>query len=894
MVGLLLWVINSAMASTSPSFACPDMAVSATAHLLQEGLTLHRRGAIAEAAARYAEVLQTDPGNADAHYYLGMMCCQDGRFAEGAERARQALAGDPRHARAHVLLGRALNALERRGEALACFDRAISLAPEFAQAHSHRADVLSELGRHSEAVDNYDRALALEADAIEDWFNRGLALYAVGRCEEAVSSFDRAIAGRPDFVEGHLQRARVLSELQLHDDALESADKAVAIAPSVAEAWLARGNILRKFKRHGDALAAYDKALALKPDLAEAWLGRGGVFAELKRYDDALAGYEKALAKNPDLAEAWLGRGGVFAELKRYDDALAGYEKALAKKPDLAEAWLGRGNAFTELARHSDAFAAYEKALALKPDLAEAWLGRGNVFTELKRYDDAFAAYETALDLKPDLAEAWLGRGTILTERARHGDAAAAYDRALALKPDLKYAAGSRLKSKLLECDWTNLTDEVDELLSAIREGKPASVPFTVLSIPSAAADQLQCARRYVQDQPYFPALWRGEVYSHDRIRIAYLSADFYEHAVAQLSVGLFEKHDRLRFEVTGISFGPDQNSPMRQRIKRGFEHFVDVRDKSDREIAELIHRLEIDIAVDLTGFTSNNRLNVLAQRPAPVQVNYLGYPGTMGASYIDYILANSTVIPENQCAFYAEQVVWLPDSYQINDDQRHISERTPTRRECGLPDTAFVFCCFNNLYKIMPDIFDIWMRILRKTENSVLWLLERNSITSANLCREAEKCGVSSQRLIFAPVAKLPDHLARHRQADLFLDTLPYNAHTTASDSLWAGLPIVTCRGSTFAGRVGASLLKAVGLDELITSTLEDYEALVLKLAHNPSYLASIKKKLTLTRDICPLFNTEGATRHIESAYTIMWKRYQQGQAVQAVSDRLKPIRIV
>jgi protein O-GlcNAc transferase len=869
------------------------MAVSTTADLLQEGLVLHRRGAIAEAAARYADVLRANPGNADAHYYLGMICCQDGRFAEGAERARQALASDPRHVRAHVLLGRALNALERRGEALACFDRAISLAPDFAQAHSHRADVLSELGRHSEAVDNYNRAVALAPDAIADWFNRGLALDAVGRREEAVSSFDRAIAGRPDFVEGHLQRARVLSELGLHDAALESADKAVGIAPSVAEAWLARGNILRTFKRHDDALAAYDKALAIAPDLAEAWLGRGGVFAELKRHDDALSGYDKALALKPDLAPAWLSRGGVLAELKRYDDALAGYDKALALKPDLTEAWLGRGNVFTELARHSDAFAAYEKALALEPDLAEAWLGRGNVFTELKRYDDAFTAYETALDLKPGLAQAWLGRGTILTERARHGEAAAAYDRALALKPDLKYAAGSRLKSRLLECDWTNLTDEVDELLLAIRAGKPASVPFTVLSIPSTAADQLQCAKRYVQDQPSFPALWRGEAYSHDRIRVAYLSADFYEHAVAQLSVGLFEKHDRSRFEVTGISFGPDQNSPMRQRIKAGVEHFVDVRDKSDREIAELIRRLEIDIAVDLMGFTSNNRLNVLAHRPAPVQVNYLGYPGTMGASYIDYILADPTVIPEDQCQFYSEQVVWLPDSYQINDDQRKISNRTPTRGECGLPDTAFVFCCFNNLYKIMPPIFEIWMRLLKKTENSVLWLLERNAITSANLCREAEKCGVSAQRLVFAPVAKLPDHLARHRQADLFLDTLPYNAHTTASDALWAGLPVLTCLGSTFAGRVAASLLKAAGVDELITPTLQDYEALALKLAHDPSDLASTKKKLARTRDVCPLFNTERASRQIESAYTKMWQRHQQGHAPQAMSDRSGPMRI-
>jgi protein O-GlcNAc transferase len=614
-----------------------------TSDLLQDALALHRRGAVAEAAARYAEVLRADPVNADAPYYLALISCQHGRFEEGIELARKSLANDPQHARAYVILGRALSELARREEALANFDHAIALAPDLAQAHSARAVLLDVMGRNAEAIESYDRALTLAPDSFEDWFNRGAALIAVGRYNDALSSFDRAIALKPDF---------------------------------------AQADVIRP----------------------------------------------------------------------------------------------------------------------------------------------------------------------------------------------------PRVLSKLRVCDWTNL--EFAQLLTMVREQKPFSVPYAIVAIPSSPADQLQCARRYVQEQPRFPQLWRGEIYSHDRIRVAYLSADFREHATAHLAAGLFEQHDRSRFEITAISFGPNDNSQMRHRLMNAFEHFTDVENKSDQDIAELIRRLEIDIAVDLMGFTKDNRLNVLARRAALIQVNYLGYPGTLGAPYIDYILADSTVIPQDQSAFYAEQVVRLTGTYQINDDRRPIAERTPTREECGLPDTAFVFCCFNHSQKILPDIFDIWMRLLGTIENSVLWLLDGGSTASANLRAEAEKRGVSPRRLIFAPNVSLAAHLARHRQADLFLDTLPYNAHTTASDALWAGLPVLTCLGATFAGRVAGSLLKAIGLDALITHSLSEYEALAVKLAREPAYLASIKDRLARNRNAFPLFDTRRATRQIETAYLTMTDIWRRGES--------------
>jgi predicted O-linked N-acetylglucosamine transferase (SPINDLY family) len=396
--------------------------------------------------------------------------------------------------------------------------------------------------------------------------------------------------------------------------------------------------------------------------------------------------------------------------------------------------------------------------------------------------------------------------------------------------------------------------------------------------------DQLQCARAFVADQGTFPALWNAEIYHHDRIRVAYVSADFGDHPVSQLTVGLFEQHDKSRFEITGISFRPHQDSAMQRRLYGAFERFVHVTDKSDWEIADLLRRLEIDIVVDLTGFTQRNRLNVLARRAAPIQVSYLGYAGTMGAGYIDYIIADSIVIPKDHFPFYDEQVVWLPNSYLANDNKHPISGPKPTRSECGLPETAFVFCYFNNPYKITPEMFHVWTSLLKAVSNSILWLGGANPAAQANLRCEAERRDVPAKRLIFAP--RLPvfaDHLARHQQADLFLDTLPYNAHATARDALWAGVPLVTCLGSTFASRVAGSLLRAVGLDELITHSLEDYEAMALQLAKEPSRLAALKDRLARNRNTHPLFDTKRFARHIEAAFLTMWERYQRGERPEA-----------
>jgi protein O-GlcNAc transferase len=410
---------------------------------------------------------------------------------------------------------------------------------------------------------------------------------------------------------------------------------------------------------------------------------------------------------------------------------------------------------------------------------------------------------------------------------------------------------------------------------------KSIITPFTLFGYCSDASLHLKCARAFVDHQlPVFPQpLCNGRIYQHERVRIAYLSADFNWHATAYLMAELFELHDRTRFEVLGVSFGVDDKSNMRSRLIKSFDQFHDVRFKTDSDVAKMLNELEVDIAVDLKGHTGDSRPAILAYRPAPIQVNYLGYPGTMAGDFIDYVIADKIVLPFDQEAFYTEKIVHLPDCYQVNDSKRRISTHTPMRWEAGLQNEGFVFCCFNNSFKITAPMFDVWMRLLKAVESSVLWLLADNAGAAPNLRKEAAARGVDPARLVFAVRVPPEDHLARHRLADIFLDTLPCDAHTTASDALWAGLPLITCRGETFAARVAASLLNAVGLSELVTNSLDEYESLALQLARDKKTLSAIRAKLAANRDTCPLFDTNRFRRHIEAAYKTMWERYLRGE---------------
>ena len=604
------------------------------------------------------------------------------------------------------------------------------------------------------------------------------------------------------------------------------------------------------------------------------------------RLSDAERRFKEVLRHEPKHVAALNLLSVLLTHLGRCAEAEPYIKLALKLNSNSDATFYNYGLILKALNRPNEALERFSQALSINATVAETWNNRGTILNEIERYDDAIANFDKAISLQPNFSGAFCNKGKSLGKLKRYDEAFAAYDKALALKPDLTYAEGARLHSKMQLCDWSNFDAESAHLISSVRSGTQAP-PFSLLAICSSLEDQLQNATLYTAKECHLfeKLIWQGERYDHDKIRVAYLSADFCEHPVSFLMTGVFERHDRSRFDVTGISLGPDDNSEIRQRLKATFERFIDAKTFSDEQIANLVRSSEVDILVDLMGFTAGARTGVFARRPAPVQVNYLGYPATMGAEYIDYIIGDRIVIPEDKQEFYEEKIVYLPNSFHPTDQDRRISDKEFLRTDAGLPHEGFVFCCFNANYKITPDVFDIWMRILKKVEDGVLWLVVENPTAKSNLRSEAVTRGVNAERLIFAPRMSLPEHQSRLRLADLFLDTLPYNAGTTASDMLWAGLPVLTRIGDTFVGRMAASVLNAIGLPELITTTLEAYEQMAIDLAMHSEKLAVIKRKLAENRLNTPLFDTKLFTKHIEAAYSIMWERYQRGAPPESFS---------
>jgi predicted O-linked N-acetylglucosamine transferase (SPINDLY family) len=639
---------------------------------------------------------------------------------------------------------------------------------------------------------------------------------------------------------------------------------------------------LHKAGNLAEAARLYGEVLRLNPNQFEALHALASLYYQSSRYVEAERLLADALKLDSRAADAHFLRGCALQHLNRNEDAINAFNQALANKPGFIDAQMARGVARMSLHRFDDALADFDAIIAAEPENAGAWNNRGCILQGLNRNEEALACFEKAAALKQDFVEALISGGSVLAVLKRLEEAAENYEKALAINPDLAYAPGNLVLYRLQCCDWRHFERDRALIAAGLKAGKPIIQPFINVTLSTSMADQLQCARTSISHQ--WPkaqrALWRGEQYGHEKTRVAYISADFRDHAVARLIAGLFEHHDKARFETIAISLAEDDGSAMRKRFRATFDHFVDAERLSDEQVATLLRRMEADIAVDLMGFTSGCRPGILALRPVPIQVNFLGYPGTMGAPYVDYIVADRIVIPEEHWPFYAEKIVTLPDAYQCNDKERAIANLTPSRAALRLDDQAFVFCCFNNSNKLTPDIFSLWMRLLQEVDGSVLWLLEDNAAAKRNLKREAEQRGVDPERVVFAPRVRPAEHLARHRAADLFLDTLPYGAHTTASDALWTGLPVLTCKGATFAGRVGASLLHAAGLPELVTESLDAYEALALTLARDRDLLHALKDKLARNRDSCALFDTARFTRHFEAALGAMRQRQRDGKS--------------
>jgi predicted O-linked N-acetylglucosamine transferase (SPINDLY family) len=786
------------------------------AHLLGEAIRLHRSGRLTEAAQLCAHVRQHAPNDLTAMLLSGTIELQSGRYHAADQLFQLAQATTPHSADAAVGRANTLRAIGKPDQALAVLEDILRQRPDQAIAWNNRGNLLLEMGRIEDAIESYDRAISIQPDYLDALHNRGVARMASGDNLAAEADLTRALELKPDYVQAFVNRGTARAR--------QGPDRA------------------------HEGIMDLQQAISLDKTNPNAWQILGQSYLALRQYNEALSSWSTGLARHPNHASMLHDRGALFNGLGRYPDAAADFERLVSLNSGDAVAWQGRGIALARLNHNQQAIASFSQALRYRPDDVLSLYNRAAVFSVLKRYRDAASDLEALIALDPEFP---LARGLLLTAR-------------------------------LHLCNWKDLDRQRADIEACLRRGLRVIHPFAHLLISDCPAMELACAR--LQTEGANPAarvpLYRGEQYSREKIRVAYLSNDFHQHATSYLIAGVLENHDHSRFEIFGISYGSNDENRMRARVEKACTRFFDLREQDDVSIAMQLRNLEIDIAVDLKGYAGGARPGILAHRPCPVQVNYLGYPGTMGAKYIDYLIADGTVIPPEHRQFYSEQVVYLPDTYQPNDSTRLIAPDRVTRRDAGLPEAAFVFCCFNGCQKILPSIFDSWMRILSHSENGVLWLLEDSQRATANLRREAQARGIAAERLIFAQHEPLDRHLARLRLADLVLDTLPYGAHTTASDALWAGVPVLTRIGSSFAGRVAASLLTAAGLPELITLSAVEYEAMAQNFAAAPVLLSKIREKLARNRESCALFDTVRMTRNLEAAYVKMWQCHQRGES--------------
>jgi predicted O-linked N-acetylglucosamine transferase (SPINDLY family) len=741
---------------------------------------------------------------------------------------------------------------------------------QFQQAEQFCSEILGQDARHHDALHLL-----------------GIVHARSGRPQSALGLIDQALAVRPDSAHAHNSRGNALLEQGQAQAALDAFDTATRLQPALAVAHSNRSSALLALNRPQEALAAADRAIALDSKYPPAHNNRGNALMELKQPNEALVSLDQALVLDCNFVEALTTRGSALLGLHQPQEAEASLERALQVQPHFYKARVNLSQAKLALNRPEEALEIIDAALLEHSKDPKALLSRTTILFALGRAAEAAAIalefLDHALTLVPDHPDLLSMLGATQIRVGEIDKGIATFSRLLAIDPTYDYAIGGLLQARTQECDWTDFDATMDAVLGAVREGRRAVMPFIMASVASTPADQLQVARSFArQVMPPFRLPPPSARQANSRkLRVAYVSGDFREHPVANQIAGLLETHDRERFEIVGVALEPADESLVGQRVRKAWDEYLDLSRLDGATTAQRIRELDVDIAVDLSGSTLGNRIHLYAYRPAPIQVNFLGFPGTLASGCHDYIIADRIVLPPEHQAFYEEQVVWLPHSYQPYDSTGPLPVCHASRADEGLPEDAFVFCSFNNRFKYNPRMFDIWMRALERVPDSVLWLVSCPERVQENLRREAMHRGTDPRRLVFARRKDLrQEHIARYQLADLFLDTQPFNAHATASDALWAGLPVLTSLGECFAGRVAAGMLGAVAMPELVAEDLRHYEELAVSLANKGSALHVLRERLIQTRAVQPLFDLDGYRRALEAAYERMVATYRAGGA--------------
>ena len=694
--------------------------------------------------------------------------------------------------------------------------------------------------------------------------------------DQAHTWLGRSLLLNPDHAQGHCNMGSALEGLGRLDEALASLDRAISLKRDYPLAWFNRGNVLHKLRRYELAAHSFETACQFKLDYAKAHMNRGLAFQELRRFEEALACQDRALALDPNYAEAWSNRGNVLLALRRNQEARASYQRAIDIKPDYARAHNNMGSALNALKQPTQAIEQIKFALAIDPQLVEAHCSLGAIYKDLNRHEEALQSLQAGLALDPDDADVHFNL-FYLYEESKQFDLAVLHInklRGLAYTDPQKDIAGPHMFIRMRTCDWPELPDSIDEVRRRVLEDRLPTELLPLLAVTDDPAFLQQAAvqytrQRYAVDAVAMQALPQASAAQTPagRTVVGYFSSDFNHHPVSILTAELFELHNKAAFEVHAFSFNPAPRDATADRIAAAVDHYWECAELDDDALHALARQHQLDIAIDLNGATAGCRMSSFAKRLAPVQVSYLGFPGSLGTPYHDYIVADDYLIPESLAQGYTERVMRLP-SFQANDRRRTASATKPSRAELGLPEGALVYCCFNNTYKLTPSQFDAWMHILQQVEGSVLWLLGDTPSTQLNLQSRAEAAGVHTERLVFADRAPYADYLARYPCADLFLDTFPFNAGTTASDALWMGLPLLTYSGQSFASRMAGSLLHAVGLPELVARDIDDYTAMAVALGKDRQRLGELRDRLKANRDNCILFDTPRLVRALEEQY--------------------------
>ena len=742
----------------------------------------------------------------------------------------------------------------------------------FGQAFQHFQN-----GSLNEAEILVKKILQIDSKNFEAFQILGIIKASQNKPEDAITAFKSALKINP--LDGGLQfnLAKAYMDSNQHVNAITIHKNCLKIMPENPDAWINYGTSNRCLGQHEQALQAYEKATELSPNDPEAWSNYAVSLNDLKRHTEALEAYNKSISINCNIPATWYNKGITLEDLGMYLEAVHAYDRAIILQADYPAAHSNRGGALIHLKRYEEAIKSYARALSYKQDDVEILTNYGSALNEVGQYLAALEVYQNALNISPAEQKTLFCQGITLHELGQYDKAISSFEAAKELNPSTPYLLGNLVFNKATVCNWKNYDQNIDEIQAQLSLGNNPIPPFYALSILDSESLQKKVAELWVSDhiknivERPFPSKAKSK-----KIKLGYFSADFRNHAVSILLAGVFESHNKDEFEVIAFSFGSSTEDAMSRRIKSAFSEFIDISNLTDIEVIEIARRMEIDIAIDLSGFTKNFRVQIFANRVAPIQINYLGYSGTMGADFIDYIVADKYVIPEKSRGNYSEKIIYLPNSFMANDSTRAISQNTISKSLLGISEDTFVFCCFNNSYKISPVVFSRWLNILKRTKNTVLWISASNLMAQDSIIEATKKAGLDSNRIIFAKrVTTNEDHLARLGVADLFLDTLPYNAHTTAADALWAGVPVLTCTGNTFAGRVATSLLYAIDLPELVASDPYQYEELAVELANSPDKIRLIKKRLTENRFKSPLFNTLQFTLDLEIAYKAAYTRF-------------------